>query len=354
MLHPKIRGPAPAPDRAIPASVADVRIREFNLKTEDPLPLVGMKEVVFGIPVDISLWEWQYLRNPPANQPRIYIAEAGNELVAATSRFPFRMQFGGRTIESFFSFDSMVHPNWRRLGLMERLYGKTFEEMPILFSKGTTSNMYGLLRKQGYRDIVPNSILVRYLSPVRLLFRKAGFIEELRTVPVGKELPKGFAPIQVFGEDFDRFRERISKRFNGIVVKNSRFMNWRYGEIPNRNYTCCYRKNMAGEIAAVLVFRINGSSCSVVDISWDPADSGEPGKTIRSLCVFLKEKRIAKVSCWGTYGRLREALRGNGFMDRGETPRFSFRDYGSILGTLIDGRKFHFVDGDGDSEYCTS
>lgn len=354
MLIPENGILAPAPDWAIPDAVADVRIREFNLKTEDPLPLMRMKEVVFGIPVNVPLWEWQYLRNPPANQPRIYIAEAGNELVAATSRFPFRLHFGGQTIESFFGLDTMVHPNWRRLGLMQRLYSKTLEEMPVLFSKGSTLNMYRLLRKLGYRDVLPNSILVRYLSPMRLLFRKAGFIEKLRTVPAGKDLPEGFALIQVFEEDFDRFSERISKRFNGIIVKNSRFMNWRYVEIPHRKYTCCYRKNMAGEIAVVLVFRINGSSCSIVDISWDPADSEEPGNSIRSLCMFLKEKMIAKVSCWGTFGRLREALRRNGFIDRGETPRFSVRDYGSILGTINDGRKFHFVDGDGDSEYCTS
>lgn len=354
MLIPEKRISAPAPDREIPDAVADVRIREFNLRTEDPLPLVRMKEVVFGIPVDVSLWEWQYLRNPPENQPRIYIAEAGNELVASTTRFPFRLHFGGQPIESFFSFDTMVHPNWRRLGLMQRLYSKTLEEMPALFSKGSTLNMYRLLRKLGYRDVLPNSILVRYLSPVRLLFRKAGLIEKLRTFPVGKDLPEGFALIQVFEEDFDRFSERISKRFDGIVVKNSRFMNWRYLEIPNRKYTCCYRKNMVGEIAVVLVFRIKGSSCSIVDISWDPADSEEPGTAIRSLCMFLKEKMIAKVSCWGTFGGLREALRMNGFIDRGETPHFSVRGNGSIPGTIIDGRKIHFVDGDGDSEYCTS
>lgn len=345
---------APAPDRAMPYAVAAVRIREFHLKTEDPQPLVRMKEVVFGLPVDVHLWEWQYLRNPPACRPRIFIAEVGDELVASTSRFPFRLRFGEQEIESFFSMDSMVYPNWRRLGLMERLYRKTFEEMPVLFSKGTTISMYRLLRKLGYRDVQPNSILVRYLSPVRLLFRKAGFIENIRTIPVGKDIPDGFSLIPVFEEDFDRFRARISKRFNGIVVKNSRFMNWRYIEIPHREYTCCYRKNMAGEIAVVLVFRITGSSCSIVDISWDPADPEEPGNAIRSLCTFLKEKRIAKVSCWGTFGRLRAALRRNGFIDRGETPRFSVHDDGSILGTLIDGRVFHIVDGDGDSEYCTS
>lgn len=351
MLNPENGILAPAPSRAIPDAAAEVRIREFNLKTEDPQPLMRLKEIVFGIPADVPRWEWGYLRTPPSNQPRIYIAEAGNELVAATSRFPFRLQFEGQTIESFFSLDSMVHPDWRRFGLMERLYRRTFEEMPVLYSKGTTPSMYRLLRKLGYRDVLPNTILVRYLSPVRLLLRKAGFIKTLRTVPSGKELPDGFAPIQVFGEDFDRFMERISKRFNGIVLKKSRFMNWRYVEIPHRRYTCCYRKNKAGEIAVVLVFRIDGPSCSIVDISWDPVDSEEPGNAIRSLCIFLKERRIAKVTCWGTFGRLRDVLRRNGFLDRGETPRFSVRNDGSILGTLVDGGKFHFVDGDGDSEY---
>src|SRR5512139_2058549 len=99
--------------------------------------------------------------------------------------------------------DSMVHPNWRRLGLMERLYRKTFEEMPVLYSKGTTLDMYRLLGKLGYRDVLPNTILVRYLSPVRLLLRKAGIIKELRTVPVGEALPEGFSLIRVFEEDFD-------------------------------------------------------------------------------------------------------------------------------------------------------
>lgn len=327
------------------------RIRQFDLQEEDPRELVRIKEAAFGIPENVALWNWKYLESPFRGEIRVFVTEQDRGMVASTTRIPFDLRMGGRIVRAYFSVDSVVHPDFRRRGIMKELYLHTAGIMPVLYSKGTNQGMYDLLLEIGYRVVTPNTYLVNYLAPVQLFLKRYKFAASTSdpVMPATGGIGE-FSRVERFGPEFDEFWNRVADAYSGIVVKDSTYMNWRYVDIPHREYRIFYKKR-EDTILSVIVLRAGGSSCSIVDMIWDPAADAEPDRTVRVWTRELKRLGFWKASCWATHRSLREALRKNGFVDRGQTPRFTVLAAGASGLEFSRGENLHFVDGDGDTEY---
>lgn len=327
-----------------------ITYRRYDFHREDPLPLIRLKEAAFGAPVDRNRWEWQYMRSPFSSDIRVFVAECGKELAGSTTRLPFDIRRGGETVRAYFSVDSMVHPGYRRRGIMKSLYQQTADAMPLLYSKGTNPGMYELLMDFGYRVVLPNTYLVNYLSRWKIAFSRYNLYTPN---PVFSDLwakNEGFETVRNFGREFDDFWEGVAGAFPGIVVKNSAYMNWRYVDIPHRKYQSYYRVR-AGRIQSVLVLRTGGYACWIVDLIWNPLTGDEPAATLQTWAQALKKMGYLKVICWGTLRPFRDALTRSRFVDRGDSPRFSVFSSPETIAVHADGAPLHFVEGDGDSEY---
>jgi hypothetical protein len=90
-----------------------------------------------------------------------------------------------------------------------------------------------------------------------------------------------------------------------------------------------------------------------VDIVWNPSLPTEPGRTIRFITRYAKARGLVKTVCWATYGQLRRSLQRHLFFERKETPHFSVMSTVNAIGgyPVSDAHAFHFVHGDGDTEY---
>lgn len=346
MIEARAHGHGSAGERA------GITYRRYDFHEEDPLPLIRLKEAVYGAPVERSRWEWQYLRSPFSTDIQVFVAECGTELAGATTRLPFDLRRGGETVRAYFSVESMVHPDYRRRGIMKSLYRQTADVMPLLYSKGTNPDMYELLIGFGYKVVRPNTYLVKYLSPWKLALQRYDLYKATPRFSDQGAREDGFEPVRTFGQEFDDFWGRVAGGFPGIVVKDSAYMNWRYVEIPHKKYHLYY-KVKEGKIVCALVLRTGGYACWIVDLIWDPAAGDEPGATVRTWARTLKEQGYLKMICWGTYRSFREALIRNGFTDRGTSPRFSVFAFPETIEASADAENLHFVDGDGDSEYLS-
>jgi len=298
-------------------------------------------------------WQWEYRENPFADDIKFMVTRSGDRLVAATTRLPFDIAIDGRVHRAYFSVDSMVDPDFRRMGIMERLYEDAAQTMPLLYSKGTMPGMYKLLMKIGYRPIVPNTFLVCYLRPFQLIMKRLGLcgnrnVKE-NAIHDGSTV-KELIPIKRYGEQFDSFIDSISEGFYSRVVKDSKYMNWRYVGVPHKKYYSFYARNGQGNISAVVVMSVKGNTGKIVDIHWDASNTHEPGRTISLSKTYLRRMGCAKVLCWCTYKSLRASLKNKYFYDRGETPRFSVYSTSMDLSRLSSGNRFHFMDGDGDHD----
>ncbi len=330
-----------------------INYREFNFFKEDIEPIFHLMELAYKNVDDYkSRWEWQYKNAPNAKDIKIFIAEHNGKIIASTSRFPVVIHVVNRVVDAMFSVDSVVHPDYRRKGVMEGLYRHTAKYFPIMLSKGTNPSMYKLLLKMGYKEIRPNNYMISALSPVRLLMKRAKLSRRKSdiTLPVLKDSGE-YTFINRFGDEFDDFWERVSGQYAGIVYKNSKYMNWRYKDIPGREYHAYYRKEDS-VIISMIVVRVRGDSGAIVDFIWDRAEISEPYDSLGFAIRLFKKAKALKAICWGTYGVLRDYLGKKGFIEWNSTPRFSvYTNDIELLDFFTNGANILFVEGDGDSEF---
>jgi hypothetical protein len=294
-------------------------------------------------------WKWEYFQNPNRSRIKIFVAEEGSELVAATTRMPFELSIENESFPIFFSQDSMVLASYRRKGIMRELYRKASETRSILYSKGATPPMLNLLMKFGYKPVLPNTYLVHYSFP-GIVWHKIKGKKGVELAEFNSRHYPDFTTVEKFGPEFDNFWNEVAPKFPGSIKKNSTYMNWRYISIPHKKYIASYRRKY-GKIISVLVLGTIGAVGKIVDILWDPMELDEPARSIAFSKHYFKKSGYCKILCWSTFEYLRKSLKSHLFFDRGETPHFSV--YSNSLGTdvLTDGRRYHFVDGDGDYDY---
>lgn len=329
-------------------------LRPFDLSKEDPSRLVALKEAVYARPIDRAAFDWEYLRHPRATEIRVYVVEQEGRLVASTTRLPATLILRGQDCPAFFNIDSMVDPSHRRRGRMRDLYRFARAHLrgsPIFVSKGSSSQIYPLLLSVGHREIVPNTYLVSYPSAARWLMARLHL--RAPSAPAGPVTPAGFEdhrPVERFGPSFDAFFQRVAPAYPALFRRDAAYMNWRYVDIPHKRYVS-FQREVDGAVASVVVLSLGGQQGQIVDLVWDPARPDEPERTIRFAQAFFDEHEAVRVACFATHPRLRELLVRSGFLDRGETPRFSALVPAPLEASFDAAASLHVTEGDGDTEF---
>ncbi len=334
-------------------------LRPFDLQREDRARLIELKEQVYDRPVDRAVFEWEYTRHPRARDIRVFVVEHERRIVAATTRLPAVFRLGGVDHPGHFNIDSMVHPEQRRRGRMRDLYLFARTHMPpgsLGFSKGSSPSIYPLLLSIGHREIQPNTYLVSYPSATRWLMsrlhlRSTGSRPPASVAAVSP--PAGFEdfrPIERFGARFDAYFEKVSRRLGGVFVRSAAYMNWRYLDIPHRQYFA-FERMEAGATAGVVVLGLGGDQGHLVDVLWDPDRTDDPERCVRFAKAMFDEQQVVRVTCFATHPSLRESLARTGFVDRGECPRFSAHVPPAVDAAFTAAGDLHVVDGDGDTEF---
>lgn len=309
---------------------------------------------MYGRLVDRAAFEWHYFGHPRAADFRVFVVEDGGPLIASTTRMPATLRLGGADCPAYFNIDSMVHPAYRRRGCMRELYVLAREAIgpsAFFFSKGSSAQIYPLLLSIAHRRLTPDTKLVSYPSAARWLMSR---LHLARPGPEsGAAALRGFEdyrPIVRFRSDFDGFFDRVSRGFPAVLVRDAAYMNWRYVDIPHRRYLR-HERVLGGRTASVVVLSIEEGRADIVDLLWDPERSDEPDRTVRFAQALCDELRAVRVACFATHPHLRAALSRAGFLDRGETPRFSAFVPPEREAAFHAAASLHIVDGDGDTEF---
>jgi len=330
----------------------EIKYRQFDLKNEDFAGITALFEATYGeIDRFKKRYRWQYFDHPQSGLNRILVADHEGRIAGASSHLPFPLLVDGRRLEAFYASDSMVHPDYRRRGIMETLTRLNAESLPVIYAKGTNPGMYRLRLKFGFREVAPNNYMFCMLAPIAWLAAKMkihrkqpAFIDGLRA----KKLEA--RPVNRFGDEFDEFWAEISSKYPGISIRDKSYMNWRYLSHPFKKYRPVYIIEN-GRLVSLFVARGEGYSAYVVDILWDCENKDEPSKTIRIIKQYLKKSGFNKIYFWATLKALRLAMKRNGFIELRDTPKFTVFGPADRIGRLADGGNIHFVDGDCDSEY---
>src|SRR5512145_3357960 len=62
------------------------RVRVFDLQREDTERLIRLKERVYDRPVDRAAFRWEHFGHPRSEEIRVFVADDGGKLAAATTR----------------------------------------------------------------------------------------------------------------------------------------------------------------------------------------------------------------------------------------------------------------------------
>jgi hypothetical protein len=278
-------------------------------------------------------WEWEFMQHPSSREIMLLCAEMNGELVGVSARHPVTVRYKGAEIRAHTASNSMVAPETRGKGVVQELYHMAAEGGTLQLSKGTAPAMYEILKKVGYRDIVPNTFMIAYLRPCRILIQKlTGITPALKAFNTqeGDEM----LPVRSIPENIDRLAA-----VDGII-KNADYLHWRYVDIPHRQYHIFVR-NITGRPVSLIVIRLAGTI--------DREQRDEPAMALAFARKAALRVGASRMIAWCTSAKIRSCLEDIGFRDNRESPKCSYFCMDAKLN--IEWNQFNLEHGDGDIDY---
>ncbi|MDG5821100.1 GNAT family N-acetyltransferase [Natronococcus sp. A-GB7] len=154
-------------------STSRVTIRQFE--PGDREAFLSLYERVFGRGRSPAWFRWKYEDNPYADHVPIVVAEDDGDLVGCRSLFAQEMRGHGAVRTAYQPCDTMVHPEYRRRGLFDRMNERTLERYAeggpaFLFNFPNEASKRGNLN-HGWREIGTVPLYYRVRDPVGALER---------------------------------------------------------------------------------------------------------------------------------------------------------------------------------------
>lgn len=288
-------------------------IREY--KDGDEKGILELTEAVFGKVADetqwLEWWQWEFMDNP-AGRARIWLAVHKDKIVGMYPLIWMNMKIANEIVKGSQNIDLMTHPNYQHQGIFYTLEKKALAEM----EKERTYVTYGFPNdaaypghlKNAWFDVGTSRPLIKPLNLENILKRyvankfltKAGTLAGnllinllYRTIKPPQVNNITITMVSSFDERINDFWNRVSNDYNIIVIRNKAYLNWRYIDIPDKEYTI-YLAEKDGEICGYVILRcvnqrnlIQGYICDIIA----PLEQGEVVHCLISKAVeFFKEQ----------------------------------------------------------------
>jgi hypothetical protein len=201
-------------------------------------------------------WKWMFVDNP-ANTSIIWLAEHDGKIVGQYPAIIETLKVGDKIIKAAQLIDTMTHPRYRRQGIFSTLGKKALNEIEngetYLVYCFPTQQVYPLHMKFGWLDVCTFQVMIkplnlknflqRYFVRNRLLLYIFMVVGNLiikaffRSKKVSDEdIPK-IREISHFDDRINEFWNEISNDYNIIRIRDKEYLNWRYVDVPNADYT---------------------------------------------------------------------------------------------------------------------
>ena len=229
-------------------------------------------------------YRWKF--NPPAGLGRSAVVYENGELAASVTMIPQTIRFGGKSFRGWLFGDVATHPDFRGRGLFDLcLKGleTCYEENDFIYGLPNRNSIPGFI-KVGWRLLTG---VTTWFHPMPALFRHVSGdnprIHEIATVPEKK---------------MDAYAEALVSEGRPMVVRNARYMKWRYFDHPFYHYSMLVFSDGSDPLApgahwrGMTVFR----KASVKGRNWFiPMEiRGETPSVIRALLFAAMEKAGVK------------------------------------------------------------
>lgn len=201
-------------------------------------------------------WKWMFMDNP-ANTSIIWLAEHNDKIVGQYPAIIETIKVGDEIIKAAQLIDTMTHPKCRRQGIFSTLGKKALNEIEdeeiFLAYCFPTQQVYPLHMKFGWLDVCGFQVMIKPFNLKNLLQRyfvrnrlQLYFFTIIGTLIIkaffrskkisGEDMPK-IKEISHFDDRINEFWNKISNDYNIIRKRDKEYLNWRYVEVPNEDFT---------------------------------------------------------------------------------------------------------------------
>jgi hypothetical protein len=264
-----------APAAAPHASADELQVRRY--RTGDESAIIDLFERTFGRPMGESEsprhWRWEFMENPSGKEA-ILLAWSGDRLAAQYAVLPLRFLVDGTIHDAALSLDTATDAPFRGRGLFPRIARQLYAELAsegyvAVFGFPNAMSAPTFFHKLGWVELAPFPLLLKPLpgGVGRALRRRGGVARALGPLGEigarivwrsgGPSLPNDFAMEEVssYPQDTDEFweRARIGKR--ACVVRDRRYLEWRYRCNPDHPYQSWVMRER-GTMVGTLVTRV--------------------------------------------------------------------------------------------------
>jgi GNAT superfamily N-acetyltransferase len=269
----------------------DWKILDGNEK--DMERILSLRKLVFGEEekdkLDPRFWKWEFIKNPHG-KALIYMVVEGEKIIGHFADLPRRFFVKGQKVLGTLSLDLMVHPEYQRRGIFEKMGRYAIQRVDALNGLFLMAypireeTIHGLM-KIGWKKVVKLPVLVypirfqgivdRYLhfQPLSLLLGGvAGFFHFLffhHLIRAKKNEEIEINQVDQLDGQFDQFCEKTATLYPIMGIRDQNYMSWRYFQHPTRRYTL-YRAIRNGEMMGYIVLRkvelLNFNSAVIVDL----------------------------------------------------------------------------------------
>jgi hypothetical protein len=200
----------------------------------------------------LAWWRWMFKETPYEN--RIWLAENNGKIVAQFCGVYFEFKMGDKTMKVASGFDLSTHPGYRGQRIYLQLFNSMIDDMAtteVLNGFGFTNEAsYRLALRRGFiyvpsrkfikivnwrnigRAWTGNKLLLSMLalggSIINLLFFHASRVAKVEGLSITKVLH--------FDNRINQFWDKISGRIGIALVRNDKYLNWRYASVPGVKY----------------------------------------------------------------------------------------------------------------------
>lgn len=344
------------------------QIRRATEQDGDAIALLF--EEVFQKKCPVSHWKWKYVDNP-AGKPYTFLAEDSGRIIGHCSLLPAWMSFQGRKTMAAQRVDSMVHPAYRRRGILVSLakecYGRASAEGVAVLYHFPNEQSYSLSLQrldserlgelpQFVKILDIRAIIERRIhSPTvaSLAAQPPRLLSRARRGNVRRETAEHVEVVDVgaFDQHFDDLWLKVKDRFGISIWKDSNYLNWRYASCPDRHYDILAAEEEGTLTGFMVLMSAEGPSKvgRVVDFVSLPGREQAESLLVLAGLEHLREQGADMASCHVfEHSPLCQSLRRQGFFKRGEAFDVVVRALGGDLpsAALLDIKQWHLVGGD--------
>lgn len=223
-------------------------VRQY--RPQDKEQNLALMEAVSGKPAERDFWDWYIERNPyGANMG--WVADDHGRVCGRYGMIPLQMQALGKRMPVTQAVEIMTHPDYRKQGMFPAMAAQVFADLPAMGYHFTIGFPNDAARpghlKFGWKELGFIQAAVRplhtavvaqraYANPLKASL--VGFLGDIYLkLLYDWRRPSGLGKvkstvIERFDERFDDLWQRVSVRYPLSLVRDSRYLNWRYVDCP--------------------------------------------------------------------------------------------------------------------------